>query len=129
MTSLFQYDPAGFRLHSGETSEFRIDCDILSDEEIEVLARMVVRLVPPFTHVEGIPRGGLRLAAALRRYCYSRRDVVWLIVDDVVTTGASLREAMDRKLAEGAERVTGVAIFGRHNFAAPDIRTLFTTPF
>jgi len=58
--NLFQL--GDFTLNSGAKSVWKIDCDALSDGDIAALARMVQILVGPFHSVEGIPRGGLRLA-------------------------------------------------------------------
>lgn len=65
-TSLFQH--GNFLLHSGDTTSFKIDCDALSDDDIETLAFEISLRVPPFSNVEGVPTGGLRLAQALERY-------------------------------------------------------------
>ncbi len=91
-----------FTLHSGETSEFKIDCDSLTDADIEAIAYVMHWALPQFGRVEGVPRGGLRLAKALEKYCrpgWTR----WLFVDDVLTTGESMKVARgDRFNAVGA---------------------------
>lgn len=77
-------------LHSGRNTNWKIDCDSLTDQDISVLAKMIVNLVGEFGLVLGIPSGGLRLEAALKEYeqPYSNR---LLVVDDVMTTGLSFR--------------------------------------
>jgi orotate phosphoribosyltransferase len=85
-----------FTLHSGEVSDFKIDCDYLDDADIETLASILARRLPPFHRVEGVPRGGLRLAEALQTHTTpapvyepsDRPDL--LIVDDVLTSGKSM---------------------------------------
>lgn len=88
MTSLFQ--EGTFTLHSGATSAFKIECDALTDTDITTLAALIAERADPFGAVEGVPRGGFRLAEALRPHI-SRGNSRLLIVDDVYTTGASLR--------------------------------------
>jgi len=95
-----------FTGHAGGKLLFKIDCDGLSDEDIDTVAAIVARSLS-FREVHGIPRGGLRLARALGRYCSSEGTV--LIVDDVYTTGKSMGEARQRI---GAEAI-GIVIFAR----------------
>jgi hypothetical protein len=84
-TDLFQ--TGNFRLHSGEESLWKIECDSLSAQDVATLALMLGQVLPPFGSVIGVPRGGLRLAEALGRHC---RYGPLLIVDDVLTTGRSM---------------------------------------
>lgn len=83
--------------------EFKIDCDALHDNDISALAAIIARRYR-FGAVEGIPRGGLRLSAALRPYVTQGPT---LIVDDVLTAGNSMEAA--RK----ATTDRGVVIFAR----------------
>lgn len=110
--SLFQR--GNFTLHSGEESWFKIDCDFLTDEDLDTLALLVAEdyRVGPFFIVEGVPTGGERFARALEKYALSKyataRNPRVLIVDDVLTTGGS----MERQRA-GRDNVQGVVIFAR----------------
>lgn len=106
-----------YQLHSGGYSVWRVDCDALTDADLETVATLIYRRLPwPFGSVEGVPRGGLRLADAMQPYrqSHSRNH---LIVDDVLTTGASLEEA--RRLYTGSgsylpgAQVMGAVIFAR----------------
>lgn len=113
--SLFQ--TGFFKLHSGETSNFKIDCDFLTDEDINAIALQLVHRLPSFRSVEGVPQGGLRLAAALQQYVLPPsnggyyKDIGYpvLIVDDVYTTGASMDEQRDFRVG-----VVGAVIFARN---------------
>jgi hypothetical protein len=105
MTNLFQL--ATVRLHSGEESCFKIDCDALTDQDLDCVAALLAMRLPPFGKVEGVPRGGLRLAEKMWRYAGTGP---LLIVDDVVTTGASMEAHRGRRGAIGA------AIFSRGGF-------------
>lgn len=104
--NLFQL--GNFQLHSGQTSNFKIDCDSLTDSDIETIAFLIAER-QPFGRVEGVPRGGLRLAAALEKYAlpankrkgrYGAKEL--LIVDDVWTTGNSMEKHRAGRDANGA---------------------------
>lgn len=91
--NLFQ--TGNFKLNSGKTSKFKIECDALSDAEIELFAELISDKVR-FKTVVGIPRGGLRLAKALEKYCTTDNTFPLptpvLVVDDVLTTGNSMEK-------------------------------------
>lgn len=108
--SLFNFGK--FKLHSGNISNFKIDCDYLSDDDIEALAKVVSDIIE-FGKVIGIPRGGIRFAKALEKYCLSGDDTT-LIVDDVFTTGSSMEEAKSELLKVSHMPVVGVVIFARN---------------
>lgn len=61
--SLFR--SGAFTLHAGNSSDFKIDCDALTDDDWVALAMMIARVVGPFSAVEGVPTGGVSLARAL----------------------------------------------------------------
>lgn len=87
------------RLHGGACSWHKIDCDALTSDDLAAAAAMLCRALPPFGVVEGVPRGGLALAAALEREATSGP---LLIVDDVCTTGGSLEHHRAGRAAIGA---------------------------
>lgn len=97
-----------FTSHSGVDLDWKIDCDALSEEDIETLAFIISRTFS-FGRVVGVPTGGLRLAAALEKYA---TDGGVLIVDDVLTTGKSMEEARDKV----SEDVMGAVIFARGDY-------------
>lgn len=88
-----------FRLHSAGVSPWKIDCDALTDGDVAALAVMLAEVLPPFGSVEGVPTGGLRLAAAMERFV---TEGPLLVVDDVLTTGASMEEQRRGRDAVGA---------------------------
>lgn len=107
-----------FKLHSGAESNFKIDCDALTDEDLATIAMLISEKIK-FSDVYGIPRGGIRLANCLARHRTSNSCL--LIVDDVLTTGNSMEETK-RKL--GRLDTLGVVIFARSR--CPDwIRPVF----
>ena len=93
-----------FIANSGHFLEWKIECDALTDEDIETLAYVGAGLCN-FGSVIGVPRGGLRLAEALKRYASSGPP---LIVDDVLTTGGS----MERERKNNPDAI-GLVVFAR----------------
>ena len=124
MTGLFQ--SGDFTLHSGDKSTWKIDCDALSDDDLASLAALASRNLPKFRDVVGIPRGGLRFAAALLPYAVLHSDTV-LIVDDVLTTGASMKEMRSLKESQGYHTI-GLVIFARKQ-PPTWVEPIFRAPF
>lgn len=87
MRRLFNIQP--FVSHSGLKLDWKIDCDALGAEDLMALAKLISRRFK-FGSVLGIPTGGVGLAFALKPYITVGPR---LIVDDVLTTGASMEEA------------------------------------
>jgi orotate phosphoribosyltransferase len=114
---------ANFISHSGLNLNYKIDCDFLTNEDIEEIAKIVNSEIT-FGSVYGIPRGGTRLEKALVKYINPNLDSSkLLIVDDVLTTGNSMQEAKDK--FTNCE-VIGFVIFARG--PCPNwIWSLFTT--
>jgi len=102
-----------FFMHSGEFTTFKIECDALTDEDIETVAYLISKKFN-FNRVQGIAKGGTRLGIALQKYCIEDSKNS-LIVDDVLTTGSSMKDARYSMWAvyPGGERVIGVVIFAR----------------
>lgn len=80
-----------FASHSGIPLKWKIDCDALTDEDIETLAFIISEQFK-FRSVYGVPTGGTRLAKALEKYC-SKEALSSLLIDDVLTTGKTMEEA------------------------------------
>ena len=79
-----------FISHAGLPLPWKIECDALSKEDWEGLARMIMDYeTRSFGSVEGIPRGGVPLANALKQYATEGPP---MIVDDVYTTGKSFTD-------------------------------------
>ena len=112
------FSTGAFTLNSGQPTNFKIDCDHLTDRDIATCAMLIADLVPPFGIVEGVPTGGLRLAEALEKYAGGPSERL-LIVDDVMTTGYSMEEQRQGRDAYGA------VIFSRTSDWPSWIRPLF----
>jgi len=95
-------------LHSGQKSDFKIECEALTDEDIETLAYLISKKFR-FSRVIGIVRGGMRLMLAMEQYISPEEKFPVLIVDDVLTTGGSMEDAK-KKLGEPC---LGVVIYAR----------------
>jgi orotate phosphoribosyltransferase len=109
--SLIKYQP--FTSHSGLNLSWKIDCDSLFDKSIEAIAE-IVKDQYDFREVYGIPRGGIRLANALKKY-ENPGSLNLLIVDDVMTTGKSMqstKESFMEKYKWGY-RISGFVMFDR----------------
>lgn len=102
------FEKKTFKMHSGDIGHWKIECDALTDSDIETLAFMISEEFD-FSHVIGIPRGGIRIADALEKYKSEEGPV--LIVDDVLTTGNSMEEArFDMPIYTD---IIGVVLFAR----------------
>lgn len=109
MTSLFERK--NFVSNAGIPMDFKIDCDALTDEDIETLADIINRR-HTFSQVYSVPTGGDRLAAALQKFCVPNGSV--LIVDDVLSTGGSMERKYDEVVAlHPDEEIIGVVVFTR----------------
>ena len=109
-----------FVSHAGNELEWKIECDALTDDDWECLAKMISEHTN-FGSVYGIPRGGTKLANALEKYI-DPDSKIRLVVDDVYTTGKSMREVMT-----GTD--VGFVVFSRKQIlfdANYYVRALFT---
>jgi len=98
-----------FRSHSGLKLPFKIECDALNEFDIACIAEFIASKTS-FRSVEAVPRGGLRLAAALEQYEEFEPPFNVLIVDDVLTTGRAMEE---KKAIQLQSNVIGWVIFAR----------------
>ena len=122
------FKKGNFTAHSGNELSWKIDCDALTDEDLDTLAYHTACKVK-FKEVNGVPRGGLRLAKALGQYCTSDLSTNnILIVDDVLTTGNSMEDILKGMLERGDDSNTvyiGYVIFSRIKNPAPWIKSIF----
>jgi orotate phosphoribosyltransferase len=107
--NLFQL--GDFTLHSGQKSSWRIECDALTPEDWAALAAMAAERLPQFSVVIGVPRGGTPFEEALRAHATDDQQLPVLLVDDVWTTGGSMRA--ERKKWPTKWRVIGCVVFAR----------------
>ena len=115
-----------FQLASGTVSEFKIDCDYLTDEDWECAAFMLARMTWPFSRVWGVPTGGNKLAECMSKYVMPTARPVTLLVDDVWTTGGSMNKFMRE---QGLNRIRGDAVKGAVLFARGPVPEYVTALF
>lgn len=105
--------------HSGIILHFKIDCDVLTDADWDIMAELI-GMRNEFNQVVGIPRGGIPLAERLADFAVpqTKKKKRILIVDDVLTTGRSMEEYYARyKTPE--TKVRGVVLFARSRAYLP----------
>lgn len=105
-----------FKLASGALSPFKIDCDALTQNDIDNLAKLVASSgwsEWSFKKIIGVPNGGNAFAHALSKVLNVDPDSEnpILLVDDVWTTGKTMREY--KKKYEAESQVEGLVIFSR----------------
>lgn len=97
-----------FTLSSGQESQWKVDCDGLTDEDWNTLAAMAMEMWDlEFGEVIGIPTGGIKFADAMSKYSVGYSDIL-LVVDDVYTTGNTIETEMNKH-----KRVAGLVAFTR----------------
>ena len=109
-----------FTSHAGNELDWKIECDALTDQDWDCLAKMISQRCE-FGSVYGIPKGGVKLQKALEKYI-TPKNPYRLVVDDVYTTGKSMLEAMNKG-------DIGFVVFARKRVdfdAGVYIRALFT---
>ena len=103
-------------LHSGQKTDFKIECDDLSYSDVETLCYLISKRFK-FYNAFGVPNGGIKFAECLTQYraCVYDTKLPILIVDDVLTTGKSINEFEKaiRPHYIKKHKVIGVVIFAR----------------
>ena len=120
MSPVTLFQQGKFISHAGNELNWKIECDALTDEDWDCLARMIHERTR-FGSVYGIPRGGTKLALALEKYITPGHPLR-LVVDDVYTTGKSMNDVMEND-------DLGFVVFARNRIqfdAQKYIRALFT---
>lgn len=105
------FNSGKFTLHSGQTADFKIDCDALSDEDWYALGEQLARRLPSYSAVVGIPTGGIKLAGVMKQWTSPNKNDPILIVDDVLTTGVSMSQM--RVQRRGQVDAIGAVVFAR----------------
>lgn len=99
-------------LNSGRASDFKIECDALTDEDIECFAYLISKKFT-FRKVVGVPTGGNRIEDALQKYTTNNDEHPLLMVDDVLTTGGSMIRYKSKYEEMGYDNIVGVVLFAR----------------
>ena len=110
-TDLFQ--TVNFKSHSGLNLSWKIECDVLSDPEWFTISKMMLELTPPFREAIGIPTGGTKLGNLLNTHGTGKRKDPICIVDDVLTTGESMKEFKIKRSWRNPTDYIGWVVFAR----------------
>ena len=102
-----------FKSHSGLNLSWKIECDVLSDPEWATISKMIMELTPPFREAVGIPRGGIKLAALLNEFATDNEKDPICIVDDVLTTGESMKKFLSQYQRKLWPFTIGWVVFAR----------------
>ena len=111
MDKLFQ--SVDFKSHSGLELKWKIECDALSDPEWFTISQMIMEISVPFKEAIGIPRGGTKLGNLLNQYGTGKREDPVLLVDDVLTTGESMKEFKTKRAWRNPADYIGWVVFAR----------------
>lgn len=101
-----------FVLNSGQRSDFKIECDALTEKDWRTIAYVISKKYD-FKFVRGVPTGGIELQNRLLTYRNPESNT-FLIVDDVLTTGGSMERF--KQVLEGTYPpydYKGVVLFAR----------------
>jgi orotate phosphoribosyltransferase len=124
MTNLIQLGE--FQLNSGLTSDFKLVADQFIADNLAGLVALIRRIVGPFSGVYGVPRGGLALEEALLPHINRSLSSTVLVIDDVLTTGGSMKRARE-KLAGSCQHIIGAVVFARGP-CPPWVQAVFQLP-
>ena len=123
--NLFQ--SVDFISHSGLELKWKIECDALSDPEWFTISQMIMEISVPFKEAIGIPRGGTKLGNLLNQYGTGKREDPVLLVDDVLTTGESMKQFKTKRSWRYPSDYIGWVVFARNK--CPDwVTALFQMP-
>jgi len=111
MDKLFQ--SVDFKSHSGLELKWKIECDALSDPEWFTISQMIMEISVPFKEAIGIPRGGTKLGNLLNQYGTRKKEDPILLVDDVLTTGESMKEFKTKRTWRNPADYIGWVVFAR----------------
>ena len=102
-----------FKSHSGLELKWKIECDALSDPEWFTISQMIMEISVPFKEAIGIPRGGTKLGSLLNQYGTGKRKDPILLVDDVLTTGESMKQFKTKRSWRYPSDYIGWVVFAR----------------
>jgi len=121
-----------FRMHSGGLAHWKIEFDEYSEEDVETFAWLIAEKAKQMMgedrtgirEVYGIPSGGSLLEQKFIPYL-DKWGTLRLIVDDVLTTGASMEEA---KIQKGWSDAIGIVIYARGEYPSW-VKPIFAMPW
>ena len=110
-THLFQ--SKDFKSHSGLDLSWKIEMDALADPEWFTIKKMIMELSLPFRKAVGIPEGGVKLANLLNEHATENMNDPICLVDDVLTTGNSMEDFLEKYRQKNPYDYIGWVVFAR----------------
>lgn len=111
-----------FTSAAGLKLPFKINCDALSNMELEHIAVVAAKKLQPFSNVVYVPSGGKRLAYELSYYVGNIGPT--LVVDDVWTTGSSMLKKVNSVGLSDGDWI-GFVIFNRGLILPNNVKAFF----
>ena len=103
-----------FTSHSGIELPYKIECDALTDDDIECVAEYIASKMDCRFMVQDIAQGSCRLATALEKHERCDAPFVILLVDEVLLTPSSMKMAKDAQPPQvHKDDIIGWVIFAR----------------
>lgn len=104
-----------FKSHAGKSLKWKIECDNLSEEDIECLAKLIYTKYSYecISHPPTNSANVIDLINKLERHKSFNADYDYLIVDDVLTTGKSMNDIYEHLHTDYGYKIKGVVIFAR----------------
>ena len=102
-----------FKSHSGLDLSWKIECDALSDSEWFTIKKMIMELSLPFRKAVGIPEGGTKLGSLLNQHGTGNMNDPICLVDDVLTTGKSMEDFLEKYRQKNPYDYIGWVVFAR----------------
>jgi hypoxanthine-guanine phosphoribosyltransferase len=110
---MFKWQP--FKSHAGKPLSWKIECDDLTQEDIDCLAD-IISMTHSYRNVEHPPTKSanlINLVSKLALRTSPDGDYDYLIIDDVLTTGKSMEDIYRHLYTNHYKKTKGVVIFAR----------------
>ena len=110
---MFKWQP--FKSHAGKRLSWKIECDDLTQEDIDCLADLIC-MTHSYRNVEHPPTKSANLINLVRKLSLHKTpdgNYDYLIIDDVLTTGKSMEDIYIHLVENHGKRIRGIVIFAR----------------
>ena len=107
------FQSINFKSHSGLDLNWKIECEGLSYLEWFTISKMIMEVTLPFRKAVGIPEGGIKLANLLNEHATENMNDPICIVDDVLTTGNSMEDFLEKYRQKNPYDYIGWVVFAR----------------
>lgn len=110
---MFKWKP--FKSHAGKPLSWKIECDTLTQEDIDCLAN-IISMTHSYKNVDHPPTKSanlINLVSKLALYKTANGNYDYLIVDDVFTTGKSMEDIYIHLKENHGKSIIGIVLFAR----------------